>query len=76
MRRRLLLLVLVALLALALVTPAAIAQDDDDDDEGAAAGRALPRTGGPALLAPVAGALLTGGGLAGAVALRRNRNDV
>jgi hypothetical protein len=51
--------------------------DDDDDDDGAAAGvrGALPRTGGPALIAPIAGALLVGGGVAGGVALRRSRND-
>jgi hypothetical protein len=51
--------------------------DDDDDDDGAAAGvrGALPRTGGPALLAPVAGALLVGGGVAGGIALRRSRDD-
>jgi hypothetical protein len=59
----------------ATVTATAMA-DDDDDDEGAAVGGALPRTGGPALVAPVAGALLLGSGLAGAVALRRGRNDV
>jgi hypothetical protein len=51
--------------------------DDDDDDDGAAAGvrGALPRTGGPALIAPVAGALLVGGGVAGGIALRRSRDD-
>jgi hypothetical protein len=60
--------------ATATSTATAVA-DDDDDDDGAAAGGALPRTGGPALVTPVAGALLIGGGLAGAVALRRSRND-
>jgi hypothetical protein len=46
-----------------------------DDDAVAAAGGSLPRTGGPALVAPIAGALLIGGGLAGGIALRRSRND-
>jgi hypothetical protein len=51
--------------------------DDDDDDDGvaSAAGGSLPRTGGPALVAPIAGALLIGGGVAGGVVLRRGRND-
>ena len=60
----------------ATATATAVA-DDDDDDDGAAAGvrGALPRTGGPALIAPIAGTLLVGGGVAGGVALRRSRND-
>src|ERR687893_195754 len=77
---RILLLVVMASLALAVFAPAAIAQDDDDDDDddygaatAAAAGGSLPRTGGPALVAPIAGALLIGGGVAGVVALRRSR---
>jgi len=44
-------------------------EDDDDDDD------ALPETGGPALLAPIAGALLLAGGAASTLALRRSRND-
>jgi hypothetical protein len=40
-----------------------------------AARGALPRTGGPALVAPLTGVLLIGGGVAGGVALRRCRND-
>jgi hypothetical protein len=58
-------------------TATATAGADDDDDDRAAAGArgALPRTGGPALIAPIAGALLVGGGVAGGVALRRSRND-
>jgi hypothetical protein len=58
-------------------TATATAEADDDDDDRAAAGArgALPRTGGPALIAPVAGVLLVGGGIAGGVALRRSRND-
>jgi hypothetical protein len=76
MKRRIPLLVVAALLALALFTPTAIAQDDDDDDDDRAAARgALPRTGGPALIAPIAGALLVGGGVAGGIALRRSRDD-
>ncbi len=55
-------------------TATATAVADDDDDRAAARG-ALPRTGGPVLIAPVAGALLIGGGIAGGVALRRSRND-
>ena len=47
---------------------ATAAADDDDDD-------ALPETGGPALLAPIAGALLLAGGAASALALRRSRDD-
>jgi hypothetical protein len=73
MRKRILLLVVMALLALALFAPAAIAQDDDDDGDDVRG--ALPRTGGPALIAPMAGALLIGCGVAGGVALRRSRND-
>jgi hypothetical protein len=45
-----------------------------DDERGAAAAAAgtLPRTGGPALIGPVAGALLLGSGvIAGVVGLRR-----
>jgi hypothetical protein len=75
MKETILLLVVMALLALALFTPAAIAQDDDDDDDDGAARGVLPRTGGPALIAPIAGALLIGGGVAGGVALSRSRND-
>ena len=90
MKRRTLLLLVIALLALALITPAAIAQDDDDgtatatasstataddDDRVTAAARGtLPRTGGPALISPIAGALLIAGGVAGGVALRRSLN--
>ncbi|MDQ3316225.1 MAG: LPXTG cell wall anchor domain-containing protein [Actinomycetota bacterium] len=48
-------------------TATAAANDDDDD--------ALPETGGPALLAPIAGALLLAGGAASTLALRRSRND-
>jgi hypothetical protein len=59
--------------ATATSTATAVA-DDDDDDEGTAAGGALPRTGGPALVAPLAGALLIGGGLAAGLTLRRGRN--
>ena len=44
-------------------------EDDDDDDD------ALPETAGPALLAPIAGALLLAGGAASTLALRRSRND-
>ncbi len=73
MRKRILLPVVMALLALALFAPAAIAQDDDDDDDDVR--EALPRTGGPALVVPAAGALLLGSGVAGVVALRRSRND-
>jgi LPXTG-motif cell wall-anchored protein len=79
-----------ALLALALLAPAALAQDDDDGDDAVAATASatatagsdddyddaaeLPSTGGPALIAPLAGALLLGSGiLAGRVALRRNQ---
>ena len=79
MRRRILLLVVMALSALVLFTPAAIAQDDDDndDDDGAVVQQTaqLPDTGGPALVVPVAGALLLGSGVAGVVALSRSRND-
>lgn len=60
--------------ATATATATAVADDDDDDDRAAARG-ALPRTGGPALIAPIAGVLLVGGGIAGGVALRRSRND-
>lgn len=75
MKKRILLLVIVALLSLALLAPAALAQDDDDN--GAAAPAApLPDTGGPALVLPIAGALLVGSGIVGGVvALRRNRHD-
>jgi LPXTG-motif cell wall-anchored protein len=81
MKRRNLLLVVMALLALALFAPAAVAQDDDDDDDddddGAIAqqGAQLPKTGGPALVVPAAGALLLGSGVVGVVALSRSRND-
>jgi hypothetical protein len=63
--------------ATATATSTATAKADDDDDDGvaAAAGGSLPRTGGPALVAPIAGALLIGGGVAGGVVLRRGRND-
>jgi hypothetical protein len=61
--------------ATATSTATAGADDDDDDERAAAAARgALPRTGGPALVAPIAAALLIGGGVAGSVALRRSRN--
>jgi hypothetical protein len=77
MKKRFLMLAITAVLCLALFAPAALAQDDDDDDDnGAAAPAPLPDTGGPALVVPVAGALLVGSGLlGGAVALRRIRND-
>lgn len=52
--------------ASASATATATAATDDDDD-------ALPETGGPALLAPVAGALLMAGGVASVLALRRGR---
>ena len=43
-----------------------------DDRAAAAAGGVLPRTGGPALIAPVAGALLLGSGvIVGVIGLRR-----
>jgi hypothetical protein len=63
--------------ATAASTATAYADDDDDDDDGsvaAATGGLLPRTGGPALVAPIAGALLIAGGVAGGVVLRRSRN--
>ena len=82
MKARVPILVMMALLALALFASAALAQNDDDnatspatagaedDDDHAAA---LPRTGDPALIAPLAGALLLGSGvLAGLAALRRS----
>jgi hypothetical protein len=57
-------------------TATAGAEDDDDDDRAvAAAGGALPRTGGPAVIAPMAGALLIGGGVVGGIALSRSRDD-
>ena len=75
MKRRILLLAIMALLSLALLAPAALAQDDDDDDNGAVPAAPLPDTGGPALVLPIAGALLVGSGLVGGVvALRRNRH--
>ena len=44
-----------------------------DDRAAAAAGGTLPRTGGQALIAPVAGVLLLSSGIvAGVVSLRRN----
>ena len=53
----------------ATATSPASAGAEDDDDHAAA----LPRTGGPALIAPLAGALLLGSGvLAGLAALRRS----
>jgi hypothetical protein len=61
----------------ATATPTATATATDgagDDERGAAAAAAgaLPRTGGPALIGPVAGALLLGSGvIAGVVGLRR-----
>ncbi len=54
--KRTLLLLMAPLFALALFAPAATAQDDDGNDDAA-----LPETGGPALLAPIAGALLMAG---------------
>ena len=75
MRRRILLLVVMALSALVLFTPAAIAQDDDDDGAVVQQTAQLPDTSGPALVVPVAGALLLGSGVAGVVALSRSRND-
>lgn len=75
MKKRLLILAIMALLSLALFAPAALAQDDDDDG-GAAPAAPLPDTGGPALMLPLAGALLVGSGLlGGAVVLRRSRRD-
>ena len=68
MKTRVPILVMMVLLALALFAPAALAQDDDDDDVAE-----LPSTGGPALIAPLAGALLLGSGIvAGFVGLRPN----
>jgi hypothetical protein len=64
--------------ATATATSIAAAHADDDDYDGgatSAARGALPRTGGPALVAPLTGVLLIGGGVAGGVALRRCRND-
>lgn len=76
MKRRILPLIVMALFALALFAPAAIAQDDDDDDDdGVQQTAPLPKTGGPALVVPAAGALLLGSGVAGVVALSRRRND-
>jgi hypothetical protein len=82
MKARVPILVMMALLALALFASAALSQNDnddatspatagaEDDDDHAAA---LPRTGGPALIEPLAGALLLGCGvLAGLATLRRN----
>lgn len=75
MKKRLLILAIMALLSLALFAPAALAQDDDDDS-GAAPAAPLPDTGGPALMLPLAGALLVGSGvLGGAVVFRRSRRD-
>jgi hypothetical protein len=62
--------------ATATSTATAHADDDDDDGRAAAAGGVLPRTGGPAPIAPIAGALLIGGGIAGGIALRRSRNGL
>src|SRR5918997_2782535 len=56
--------------ATATATGTATADADDDGARGA-----LPRTGGPTLIAPIAGALLIGGGVAGGAALSRSRND-
>ena len=54
--------------ATATATSTATAGSDDDD------AATLPNTGGPALIAPIAGALLLGSGiLAGRVAMRRNQ---
>jgi hypothetical protein len=47
----------------------AAADDDNGDDDR------LPRTGGPALLAPIAGVLLIGGGVVGGIALGCSRDD-
>ncbi len=73
--KRLLLLAVTAMLALALMAPAAFAQDDDDlddngyddDDAPAQVAPAMPDTGGPALLLPLAGAALLGAGAVGVV---------
>jgi hypothetical protein len=55
--------------ATATATSTATVGADDDDDNAAA----LPRTGGPTLIAPLAGALLLCSGIvAGIVGLRRN----
>jgi hypothetical protein len=59
----------------ATATATAGAEDDDDRAAAAAAGGALPKTGGPALIAPIAGALLIGGGVVGGIALSRSRDD-
>jgi hypothetical protein len=62
----------------ATATSTVTAHADDDDDDGrvaAATGGSLPRTGGPALVAPIAGALLIAGGVASGAVLRRSRND-
>src|ERR687893_451696 len=51
--------------ATASATATAVADDDDDDRAAAGVRGALPRTGGPALIAPVAGGVLGWGGAAG-----------
>jgi hypothetical protein len=56
--------------ASASASSTATATADDDGDDNVAA---LPETGGPALLAPIAGALLMAGGAASVLALRRDR---
>ena len=68
--RRMLLLALLAMLAMALHAPAALAQDDDDDDDDDDAA-ALPKTGGPSLLALFAGLFLVGSGVLSFSVLRR-----
>jgi hypothetical protein len=56
-------------------TSTATAHADGDDGRAAsAAGSALPRTGGPDLLTPIAGALLIGGGVVGGIALSCHRD--
>jgi hypothetical protein len=59
----------------ATATSTATAHADDADGRAAsAAGSALPRTGDPALIATMAGALLIGGGIVGGIALSCRRD--